>query len=87
MSDLSALKKILENSPNPYDNKDCVNNGDCRNFKEMVKVIDSQINNPENYKNDKLHNGVYYHQTESDKCGLCGGYDGCLIGCTCPACE
>lgn len=38
---------------------------------------------PSRMVNDR---STYYHQEELDTCGFCSGYDGCLLGCTCPHC-
>ena len=42
---------------------------------------------PNPIQKDIPDNEKYYHQTENDICGFCGGYDGCMIECTCPHCR
>lgn len=78
---------FLKEQKNLSEQLNCKENNDCRNFKNMIDVLEYQINNPNFSNNNKLFDGVYYHQNELDTCGQCGGYDGCLIGCNCPACN
>ena len=39
------------------------------------------------YHKININNRYDYHVHEMDNCGWCGGYDGCLIGCSCPTCK